>query len=225
MTGTKSLRTRYRCTLRVGPSGHIIWSPRGNQSSAIYLQLTGNAISNVADILAAIATSLGVLTYATPLWTGSLVLDFTGGTNAVVANAAHQDATLVVQLPAPIPGNAGTVLSVAANGSSVALITYDATVSFANSSSDRGHPVVGVADSPAMADVVALIDGFSGFDYFGIPLAADGSASGNDPVESDYPVTCSGSAVVSTTPGVVGTANADIATITAFRGSTVSVNS
>ena len=194
----------------------------GQTSAGIQLNASGCAITNVGALLTAIA---GALSGLNNIYTGAVSLDFSSGTNAVVPNLAHQDATLVVQLPAPIPGNAGTVLSVAANGSSVALITYDATVSFANSSSDRGHPVVGVADSPAMADVVALIDGFSGFDYFGIPLAADGSASGNDPVESDYPVTCSGSAVVSTTPGVVGTANADIATITAFRGSTVSVNS
>lgn len=197
-------------------------------SAPLTIDLSGNALPNTEDILDAIAAAL-----MSPPFTafgGGFTVYLQGGTNAP-AGTPHQDATLSIQLPPPIPANAGTVLSASFGGGTGAETwVYDAGIPFAGSNnSSGGTPVItiGVADSPSMADVASFFNNASSeaLGNFSISLDPDGSGPGSDPVEDDYPFTVTGRAVVTSTPGAVAAPSAAIATIESYNDSDVIYNS
>ncbi len=214
-------------------AANIVYGNYGNVP--INVLLNGNALTNVEAILDTIAAGIsGGQLYGTN-WYGVLNIDVSGGTNAVPpVNVAHQDASVSLQLPEPVPDNAGLVYSVTLNAGSantfLYVVNYDATIPLSGSSFAYSNymnisytATVGVQDSPAMVDVVTRINtlfGGSPVAYFPGPsnLNPDGSFTGADTSEADYPVAFAGPAILSSSPGVVAFTNASLAAIQALNG-------
>ncbi len=213
----------------------------GYGNAPINVRLGSNALTNTDQILDYIAAGMSGPTLTGTSWYGVLNIDLSGGTNtAPTAGTMHEDASLSLQLPAPVPANAGLAYSITLNADTTPAttsVTYDATIPLnASSYSQSGNggnggysfaAVLGVQDSPAMSDAVAKIsDLFSGspVSYFtssqGAFINPDGSFGGTDPVDADYPVAFAGPAITDSAPGVAAVPNASIAAIRTLNNDT-----